>query len=276
MVMQAFVDDSHDDQIYLLAGHVASAEAWAKLSVEWERLLPKFGVLMPNGKYAFKMNQMAQPHRLENVAPFYRLIEEHVSFSFAAWLWKRDIPRAYSRLVSPTCQLAFADTIVPFDIVFCGLLDYMNKIRDQIAEMVDFELPLDFYFDEQAEKARVYRSWDNFVRTRQDNFSEFISGVPKFENDERFLPLQAADLWAWWVREWIQADTPEQMHYPDFGPFTAKRRTHMKIDLQLTEDALARVFRTASIRSLPPGHLIYDVTFSLNGERVPKQLPGPL
>ncbi|MEO6360275.1 MAG: DUF3800 domain-containing protein [Sphingomicrobium sp.] len=267
MVMQAFIDDSHDDELYVLAGHIASVEAWAQLSRDWERLLPKFGVLSSSGRYAFKMSEMAKlPERMERVAPFYRLIEEHVTISISAWLRKSDIKRAFSRLVSPTATLAFENSIRPFDLVFCGLLDWMNKSKAEVSKWVDYQLPIDFYFDEQSEKTLMWASWDKFVATRQADFKDFVGGVPRFEDDEKFLPLQAADLWAWWVREWIEADTPEQMHMPDFGPFQAAREDHIKVDFQLTEDTLARVLRTSALAQLGPGHLIYDVKFPFSRE----------
>jgi hypothetical protein len=38
MVMQAFVDDSYDESLFVIAGHLATSDAWAALSAEWKRL----------------------------------------------------------------------------------------------------------------------------------------------------------------------------------------------------------------------------------------------
>jgi hypothetical protein len=41
MNLQAVIDDSSDPaEAYVLAGYIASAEAWAEFSREWEELLP--------------------------------------------------------------------------------------------------------------------------------------------------------------------------------------------------------------------------------------------
>ena len=55
MVLQAFIDDSYkSDGVYVLAGFVATAEAWANFARDWEELLP-LGVRDRDGKFHFKL-----------------------------------------------------------------------------------------------------------------------------------------------------------------------------------------------------------------------------
>jgi hypothetical protein len=77
MILQAVIDDSYDpDGVYVLAGYIASAEAWAEFSREWEELLP----LVPMNRSEvrrFKMAEMATSEdRMVHVPAFYRVIED--------------------------------------------------------------------------------------------------------------------------------------------------------------------------------------------------------
>ena len=68
MNLQAVIDDSYDpDGVFVLAGYIASGEAWSEFSREWEELLP---LVPPNrsGVRRFKMAQMAaSADRMANV-----------------------------------------------------------------------------------------------------------------------------------------------------------------------------------------------------------------
>jgi hypothetical protein len=58
---------------------------------------------------------------------------------------------------------------------------------------------LHFIFDERSEKSVIIARWNEYVGGLPEAES-FFGGPPRFENDREFLPLQAADLWAWWAR----------------------------------------------------------------------------
>src|SRR5208282_4352305 len=63
--------------VYVLAGHIATAEDWAKFSREWEAMLP-YGIRAKNGGFHFKMSEMtSSPERMERVGAFYRIIDSH-------------------------------------------------------------------------------------------------------------------------------------------------------------------------------------------------------
>ena len=59
VVLQAFIDDSYDDDVFVLAGYIASEEAWANFAKDWEDLL-QWGTLKSDGQRHFKMSEMAQ------------------------------------------------------------------------------------------------------------------------------------------------------------------------------------------------------------------------
>jgi len=101
MVLQAFVDDSHTKNVFVLAGNVASPAAWADFSKDWEELLP-LAPLDRHGRRNFKMSEMVQtPERLENSLAFYRVIKKYVLCSFEFHFRIADINAARSRVRVP-------------------------------------------------------------------------------------------------------------------------------------------------------------------------------
>src|ERR1022692_4661136 len=101
---QAFIDDSarRPDGDFVLAGHIATAEAWAHFAKEWEELLP-LGTLAKNGNRHFKMSEMARSVQgMERTEPFYRLIEKYAVVSISYRMNLEDFARAIERVKSPT------------------------------------------------------------------------------------------------------------------------------------------------------------------------------
>jgi hypothetical protein len=82
MNLTAFVDESIDQDAFVMAGYVARDEQWAKFSAEWEEMLP-MAVLNARNSRQFKMAQMAgNDERMARVAAFYRIIERHAHLLF--------------------------------------------------------------------------------------------------------------------------------------------------------------------------------------------------
>ncbi len=62
--------------------------------------------------------------------------------------------------------------------------------------------PIDFVFDDESEKTRLAGMWDMLKLSSSPEIRRNMGGEPIFRKDEKVLPLQAADLYAWWVRKW--------------------------------------------------------------------------
>jgi hypothetical protein len=76
--------------------------------------------------------------------------------------------------------------------------------------------------------------------------------VPRFGNDQEYLALQAADLWAWWVREWYEEDaidTPDKMRKLDFGTWQGKKRP--VLIFSINEDHMVDMFQQLTFETLP-------------------------
>jgi hypothetical protein len=72
-------------------------------------------------------------------------------------------------------------------------------------------------FDEESEKNNVLDGWDLLKLGASPDAKKLLGDVPAFRNDKTVLPLQAADLFAYWVRKWeldLMAGNPDEPKYP--------------------------------------------------------------
>ena len=70
----------------------------------------------------------------------------------------------------------------------------------------------------------------DYMNKRPPDVRPYYGTTPRFEDDQKCLPLQGADLWAWWVPEWYEEDAntlPEKMDQFDFGTWKGKRRPYV-------------------------------------------------
>ena len=207
MVLQAFIDDSATPGgIFVIAGHIATAEVWSNFSKDWEQML-RHGTLNKDNKYHFKMSEMASnSERMERVEAFYRIIEHYDLLSISCMVDVRSIKQATKRIWCLRANLNFGPYTDPFIFVFKALIDSLHANRHEHHGVPDGRI--DFIFDNQAQKKLILSVWDEFVEAQKPEIRELFGATPRFEDDNEFLPLQAADLWAWWVREWHEHGNP--------------------------------------------------------------------
>lgn len=242
MILQAFIDDSYTPGgEFVLGGHIASAEAWANFAKDWEQMLP-YGVLNKNNRFHFKMKEMAQtPERLSRVGAFYRIIEEHALMSISCRINIAELKRARERIHVPGLSIDWDFLGNPFMVAFRSLMDMFHSHRSKLAEVVPQDQKVDFIFDNQSEKKIIDAGWDDYIANRPPESKDLYGARPRFEDDNDFLPLQAADLWAWWVREWHEAGAPERMERPDFGTWK-EQKSRPKLAISFNEDQHRRCY----------------------------------
>lgn len=263
MVWQAYVDDSlGTDGTFVLAGHVATAENWASFSAEWEALLP----YMPKGakgEHQFKMSHLAQRDGgIERSQAFYRIIERHVPLSLSCKINVGDIERAKNRVYVPNLDINWGIALNPFIACFRVLMDNFHSRRSDLNKVLPADEKVDFIFDNQAEKSAVLGMWDDYIERRPPEIRDLYGAAPRFEDDAEFLPIQAADFWAWWTREWHADGTPEKVGSRDFGVWFGKGDKPARIDIVAPEDALVNGFISGLHEQLEPGRPIYDIRFA--------------
>jgi hypothetical protein len=114
----------------------------------------------------------------------------------------------------------------PFAFQFRALMDQFHTDR----RLLDPELAdgkVDFYFDDRMEEGFISAAWADYMASRPEEVKDRYGAKPIFGSDQQYLPLRAADLWAWWVREWYEenaSDLPTKMENFDFGTWRGKKR----------------------------------------------------
>lgn len=207
LILQAFIDDSlGEDGTFVLGGYVANAEAWADFSRDWEEMLPHSGQVDSNGIGYFKMADLARKgDGIERAQAFFRVIEKHVQLALSCKINVGEMKSAFERVAAPSAQINWNSLANPYVFTFRCLLDMFHTHK---VELTDTILPpgvnVDFIFDDQAEKSHILSAWDSYISQRPAETIGLYGATPRFENDKKFTPLQAADFWAWWVREWYE------------------------------------------------------------------------
>jgi hypothetical protein len=219
MVWQAFVDESGGrghSPVMVLGGLIAPHTVWETFTKEWDELLK----MRPTIDY-FKMNEAYNLEgefrgwdpivRDERVRAFYRTIETHVAFQVSAIIHLDALSR-----VAAEYQLDEN----PYYLAFSGILSGVGRnqrVAFGISEKVSF------VFDERLiEKQQIYDTWDWYKNTVKGEHKDLLGSLPAFENDLDFLPLQAADLAAWWIRK-LATEEPDRVRRVQF-PWTSKRQ----------------------------------------------------
>jgi hypothetical protein len=258
MVWQAYLDESFDDGLFVLSGYLATAESWAAFSREWEEMLP-LGVRGPDGAFRFKMQEMAQnQERMSRVPGFYRIIEKHVSIGLVFAMRVKDFVNGKKRLVvlndrgKPIrIHGELFENIYMFTFNRLMHLFHQNRHLEDFQRLIPFEEKVDFIFDDRSEKKIIIGTWEEWLENNP--FRDSYGTTPRFERDDDFLPLQAADFFAWWNRKW------EKEGRTDFAkpfPWRAMRPLPI-IRAIMTEDNVFEDYKTIVLNTREPRR-VYD------------------
>lgn len=227
VMLQAYVDGSTNFEggnSLVLAGYIATSAAWAKFSEEWKQQLDH--AHLPY----LKMSELAA--RPEIAAYFYRLIENHdilVAISIAVDVdgMRRAVDDFIPEDASSEAKRYFKN---PYYMAFKCLIDAV------VVRQVQFGLggPIDFIFDDQSEKGAILASWEWQKVFSSPVIRDHYGSTPIFRDDQKFMPLQAADLYAWWVRKWhSEGDLQSILNYA--FPWGLKRRIR-QLHVNATEE----------------------------------------
>lgn len=195
--IQAFIDDSAEaGQVLVLAGYLASVEEWAEFSKTWQERLDHAGWK------SVHMNEIgSSPERMITAGWFYRAIEDHLKCFVAIAVHVDSLKRAVT-------DTGFRDAMVdpsyldnPYILAFRAILDLTAQYQHELG----ITEPVDFIFDERREEQKVRAGFEVFKEYCREDIKDRLGSKPRFEDDEEFLPLQAADILAWHVRKhWLR------------------------------------------------------------------------
>ena len=134
--------------------------------------------------------------------------------------------------------------------------------RKLLAHVLPSDQKIDFIFDEHVAKGAILRRWEQYIANCNKAVRECYVATPIFGSDEDFLPLQAADLWAWWVRHWYEIGQPERIEGSQFVDWEGQRQEFPKAVIEFNEDALVKNMKQIVASAIEPGQLVYDVRFA--------------
>jgi len=208
LVLQAFVDASGkgDPHFLVIAGYIATAETWEDFSRAWKARLDC--AQLPY----FKMNQMAR--RTEIAGWFYRLIEEFpIKASVACVLNTAELVEVERSIKYPPYITNPNSADNPYYWGFKYIVGSLAQYQQQLG----LSEPVDFIFDDDAEKTKIPRGWELMKNAARPDLSVLMGDMPIFRDDKKTMPLQAADLYAWWAFKWQRegvADWAKEQPFP--------------------------------------------------------------
>jgi hypothetical protein len=193
LMLTAYIDASGkgDPSLLVLAGYVATAEAWIEFSKEWQSRLDEVGIPY------FKMREMAG--RPEIAGWFYRVIEEHDIKAALSCVIKTDELVKVNRGIRYPAYIVNTEMMEnPYYFAFKAIIDVLAQQQVKLG----LTEPVDFIFDEELEKRRVLEGWDLMKANSAPEFAALMGDTPAYRDDKKLKPLQAADLYAWWILKW--------------------------------------------------------------------------
>jgi hypothetical protein len=257
---QAFIDESKSDEEFVLGGYIAPAETWANFAKDWEALLP-LGTRAKNGHLHFKMSEMVRSGGIVRVPQFYNVIDKYpelmpISFRMNLKDFERAQERAHVIFARLNWTIHIGQWTNPYMFSFRRLLDsfYLDRSLAKFAEQLPPNEKVDFIFDDKSEKSNILAAWDGIIEKAPDGIREYSGATPRFENDQEFLGLQAADLWAWWVRHWYEEDSfdpPDKMKDFDFETWRGHKRSFFHSSIR--EDEIINVFQRIAADAVVEG-----------------------
>lgn len=197
LVFQAYIDGSGTGayDVFVLAGYIAPAEEWAKFSDEWQELLDSPSLRLPY----FKMSEMRHsPERRERCGWFYRVIEGHVSAAVSCVIDVAGLVKAVREFQWPPNFVNLKRLENPYFVAFKAIMNVLAQHQVKLG----IDQPIDFIFDEESEKKTVLEGWERIKLFSTPDVRALMGDMPIYRDDKSVLPLQAADLFAWWIRHW--------------------------------------------------------------------------
>ena len=201
VMLKAFIDDSRMGQapVYVLGGWVAKAATWAPFSDAWQQVLwmsPRIQYF----KFYEAMNLTGEFHgiseglRDEKMMLLIRAVEEHKLLGAGSVIPHWLFDNYFGQHPHPEVRNPYYPSLY-------GLVSRILR-HNKAADISD---KLELFFDYQPgggdQMEKVRKGWEEFRQTMPEEFRPLVqSHPPAFLDDREIVALQAADLYAGWLR----------------------------------------------------------------------------
>jgi hypothetical protein len=245
LMLQAYVDESCSDSLFVMAGFISNVEGWMAFSDEWASLL---SLGPPNFRRINKFHQVEMANSqvgLEQSELFFRLIEKHLKTYVSCSIRLDQLKRVHESVKWPPWvdSNIFLNEyfICFFDLVY-GLASYLDH-----AGMSE---PIDLIFDENTNKTKCLQGWDRMKAIAPDNIRTMLGDTPSFKSSATTMALQAADQIAYWDRKTQlkvpSHDTSYEIEFP-----WQKKAELSYLYIYSTEETLRERFNKVILASTP-------------------------
>ena len=205
VILQAYIDDSGTqgrEPFFCLGGFISTSDNWARFSDEWQSQLdakpaiPYFSMHSAFFPEKGPFKGWKQQDIEMRVSEFVKIIKNYAMVRVCTVLRRDD----YEQVIRG--RLPFPPEIDhPYFLCFWMLV--FAVIRFQ--QYYKWNTQIDFFFDEQGKMGIETVKWHSWIKTvAPKNFKPYIGSPPIFRDDRKFLPLEAADLYAWVVRRYFR------------------------------------------------------------------------
>jgi hypothetical protein len=115
------------------------------------------------------------------------------------------------------------NTDTPYCLAFQLILMLVPAAQALRPDLFGAPKPVDFIFDEQGEIGlaaqgtwlEIKRNCEELAQRGGTDFRPYIGSMPDFRDEKQFLPIQAADLYAWNVRRLFFDSNPRGAQWLD-------------------------------------------------------------
>ncbi len=194
MTIQAYIDASGTgSELFVFAGHMATAEKWLLFSNQWNKRLKDYNIRV------YKACDMSNVESdIEMSSHFYEVIEEHVDLQFSLSLCKSDLSDAVNDIDWPP-HIKKVHRLK--NAYYFGFKALVNLLL-QNSKSLNINGTVDFVFDTESESKDTMKLW-NDIRKGSSSDVAILMGDLEYKDDKESPPLQAADLYAYWMRKLV-------------------------------------------------------------------------
>jgi hypothetical protein len=237
-VLQVVVDDSGRGQSTLvLGGCIATVDEWIAFTEQWKRVLDE-----PPAIEYFKMREA---HGLSGQFEKFGETERDIKVwrLVSVLMMMRDV-RGVRVIVDLSAYRRYFTGQIAKGMDYPTFLASHEVVHAVMRGQLDGKLPKDgpakFVFDEQGKESDMFLySWsENMPRPADAKMNAVVPPRPVIEDDKTFLPLQAADLFAWHYAN--ELSVKKQNRESD-SPFWSAIKTFPVIHSELGEERLSKL-----------------------------------
>jgi hypothetical protein len=199
VVLQAVIDDSGKSEkpVFVLAGFVLSVDEWTAFADQWQNILdgpPKLEYFKMSEAHYFtkQFARFSRRARDERLQQFVSLIMHYSPLAIREVIYHEIYQRLFKGQIAK-------GTDYPYFLCVNNIIGTM--LRYQYNNDWHINDKVDFIFDEQGKESdAIQRVWRYGMRILPPVLKPLVGNRPAHRDEKTFLPLQAADLFAWQSR----------------------------------------------------------------------------